>query len=373
MDSSNVVEEGGIRMGSILNKLNNRTQGDKWSHPELTDSYNAMEGESNLCQTTLNANLTFEERKKFNDDMLEILRPMFPPKDPKRCTKYDIPGCPEDPEASTYVTVTVPEKPSKKQLPCVIYLAGGGLTECMDFTFNSIELSDRLNAVVVVCKYRTMFNGGGYPDTVNDLHAAYLWTIENADKLGINPDKIVIQGSSSGGHLALALCHRLKRYDYHGYQPRGCIVEVPIVDERTIYPSSKRVLSFGGRELFASSLGWMSVQNANSAEVSPEAFANHATPEECVGLPPTFIHTGESEVSVDADMSYVSKLIQAGVYTDFRIWGGAGHSTLGYAVIPEDRTEYAQLYFDTLNKQIRDCFKYDFRRKWVAAELEERE
>lgn len=354
---------------SRLNQLNNRTEGEKWAHPELVDVYNTMECVGNLMDTTLNLKLPFEDRKKMNEELITAVEAMFPPKDEKRCTRYNIPGCPEEPETSSYVTVTFPEKKRKKKLPCVIYIPGGGLTACMECSFDSIELADRVDAVVVVCGYRTIYSNGGYPETINDVHAAYIWVIENAEKLGINPDKIVIHGASSGGHLSLALCHRLKRYNYHGYEPRGCVALVPICDERTIYPSSKRTISFGGQELYTSSLAWLGIEQANSALVPREAFANHATAEECIGLPPTFIHTTEHEVSVDADMSYVSKLIQAGVYTDFHVWGGAGHSTLGYAVIPEERSPYAQLYLDELTKQITDCFKYDLRRKWIEEEV----
>ena len=356
---------------SLLDKLNNRTEGEKWSHPELIDVYNTMECIGNLMDTTLNTELPFEERKKQNDDMIATVKAMFPVKDETRCKRYDIPGCSEEPDAVSYATVTHPQKAGKKKLPCVIYIAGGGLTACMECSFDSIELSDRVNAVVVVCGYRTIYSGGGYPATINDVHAAFIWVLDHAEELGINPDKIVIHGASSGGHLSLALCHRLKRYQYHGHQPRGCIALVPICDERTIYPSSKRFISFGGPELYASSLAWLGDRQANSAMVPREAFANHATAKECVGLPPTFIHTTEHEVSVDSDMSYVSKLIQAGVYTDFHVWGGAGHSTLGYAVIPEDRGPYAQLYLDELTKQMTDCFKYDLRRSWIKNELED--
>lgn len=66
---------------------------------------------------------------------------------------------------------------------------------------------------------------------INDLHAAYAWMVKNADKLNIDPDKIVLIGNSSGGHLATALSFRLKRY---GYQPRGCVVTMPITDDRML-------------------------------------------------------------------------------------------------------------------------------------------
>ncbi len=356
-----------------LNKLNDRSNAAKWAHPEIEDIYAGAEGVSNMRDTTLNPNMSFDERKAYSDQMIAGLQANFPPADPNdpSVKSYDAPGCPEEPDTPVHVTVYWPTESKRRKLPCIINLAGGGLTACMDFTIDGRSLADRVGAVVVVPKYRAIYSDGGYPETINDIHAAFKWIIDNAEDLGVNPDKILLYGGSTGGHLSLAACHRLKRYGYHGFEPRGCIVTIPIPDERTIYPSSKRELSFAGEDLYLSSMLWLGLDKANPASVTPEMFANHATVEDCVGLPPHFIHTGENDVSVDPVLQYVSKLIQAGVYTDLHVWGGSGHAALNYAELAPDKCDYAQLFSDSLDKNFHDAFTYDLRRQWVAEEVNE--
>lgn len=347
---------------SVLDKLNNRTDAEKWAHPELLQAFAGAETPNPMFEQIYNPEIPFEQRKKEVVGAYEMAMSAAPP-DMQKNHRYEVPGCPEEPETGTFVLVARPEHTEKKKLPCILTIAAGGLYAC--YMPYPDGMAEKYGAVVVSCNYRTIFTGGGYPATINDVHAAYKWIVDNADMIGVDPDKIVIQGMSSGGHLALALCHRLKKYDYHGYQPRGCIAEVPITDERTIYNSSKRIQNWGGRELYASCQTWLGYRHANAASVPAEAFANHASEEECIGLPPTFIHTCDSEVATDPDMCYVSKLIRAGVYTDFHVWGGCNHAAMGFEEASPEKSEYGQLYLDLKKKQIKDCFKYDLRRKWI--------
>ena len=51
--------------------------------------------------------------------------------------------------------------------------------------------------------YRTRTRFGGTPeDCVSDGRAALSWIRENAGRLGIDPQKIVVAGGSAGGHIA---------------------------------------------------------------------------------------------------------------------------------------------------------------------------
>lgn len=349
-----------------LDKLNDRTDAEKWAHPELQQAFAAAETPNPMFEQIYNPEIPFEKRKADNESAYEAIMAAAPSPDPEKNKKYDILGCPEEPDTSVSIMVAKPGKIKKKKLPCILHIAAGGLYAC--YNPYPDTLAEQYDAVAVVCDYRTLFKGGCYPATINDLHATYQWVVEHADELGVDSDKIVINGISSGGHLALALCHRLKRYGYH---PRGCVAEVPIPDERTIYNSSKRVQNWGGRELYASGQAWLGYRNANAASVPAEAFANHAEPEDCIGLPPTFIHTCDSEVATDPDMAYASKLIRAGVYVDLHVWGGCNHAAMTFEESSLNRSEYGQFYCDLKKKQIQDCFRYDLRRQWIEEELKE--
>ncbi len=243
-----------------------------------------------------------------------------------------------------------------KKYPCVLIIPGGALTTCSVGWPDATPIADHNNAVVISAYYRTIFDEHGqYPAAINDLHAMYQHIVEHADELQINKDKIVLLGFSSGAHLALALCHRLKKYHYN---PRGCFAVFPIPDNRPIYPSS-HVISNGwdGRGVYLTSKAWLG--RMLPQDVPAEAFANNATVDECIGLPPTVIYTTESDPSVDPCMIYASKLIQAGVFTTLKVWGGANHMNLG------GDSDYAARYAKQQAEDLKDLLDYDNRRPWT--------
>ena len=70
--------------------------------------------------------------------------------------------------------------------------------------------------------------------------------------------------------------------------------------------------------LHASTLG-----SLITVDVPAEAFPGRATVEECVGLPPTFIHAMINDNGLDQTSEYISKLSAAGVYCEMHAWGGS--------------------------------------------------
>ncbi len=62
---------------------------------------------------------------------------------------------------------------------------------------------------VVSVDYRHAGHGFRYPVPSDDLLTAWRWTLEHADELGIDPDRLVIGGASAGGNLAAGAVLRL--------------------------------------------------------------------------------------------------------------------------------------------------------------------
>lgn len=344
-----------------LKNINNRDDA-RWAHPELADYHQA--GFDQSADALFDASIPFETRKMMAEKAKELYPPM-PPQDPDRVSLHMAPGCPEEPDAKD-VRVYV-GKPSKcrKKMPCIFFIVAGGLILSAPEVYPLADLADKYKAVYVTFTYRTIFDDkGAYPGTINDCHAAYQYIYDNAEELGIDREKIVLYGSSSGAHLALALSHRLKKY---GYSPRGCVVCEPIPDERLIYGSSK-LCGHGwvGKSMNSSSLAWLN--GLAEDEVPAEAFANHATVEECIGLPPTFIHTMEIDPGADPSLVYASKLMEAGVYTELHLWGGTNHVGLPTCSENDPNSAYGERYASMVEANLRDCMKYDMRRKWLREE-----
>lgn len=203
-----------------------------------------------------------------------------------------------------------------------------------------------------------------YPGPLNDIHAGYQYMIEHADDLGIDPDKVVLHGLSSGSNLVLSLAHRLKHY---GYKPRGCVTVGAFADHRPIFGTSTITGGcWDGRCQWLSSVEYLGTDNV-SAFNNPEMYPNYAAPEDCIGLCPTFMHTNAEEASCASCEAYATTLSQAGVYNEVHRWGGTCHGCLHNDTDPD--TDYGKRFLSIVDGNILDCIKYDLRRQWIADEL----
>lgn len=202
----------------MLEQFRDRMDIDKFAHPEIVDTYEMAD----VTPLTTNGavydqSVPFEERAKAAMATEEMFREAMGA--PRGAVEVDVPGCPEEPDVTTHITWIRPKKLEGKKLPALLVIPGGALYNCTDSASPIADYAKKYQALVAVVRYRTTFApGGGYPGTLNDCHAAYQYLVDNAAELNIDPKKIVIIGMSTGGHLALALAHRLKRY---GITPRG--------------------------------------------------------------------------------------------------------------------------------------------------------
>ncbi len=261
--------------------------------------------------------------------------------------------------APIQVLVRTPNRPKPEAgFPVIFYLCGGGLQTCIPEMwmgdFNTF--CKELNAVVVCPKYRTL-PWGMAPAQLNDLQAAYIWVVENAEQLGLDVTRIIIQGGSTGGHLAAALPHRLKRCGYpKGVRPRAQILEFPVLEDRE-FEGSKKILPRGNgwtvREEHNIWSAWLG-KDFDSIDVLPELVPGHAVGDDIKGLPPAFIHCAESDQDRDAAIRYAQGLLAAGVFCDLHLWGGFNHTTFFFG-----KGEPVVRFDDLLLKQMKDALEFD--------------
>ncbi len=96
------------------------------------------------------------------------------------------------------------QKMTEQPLPAIVFFFGGGWTSGSPTQFEgqSRHLAAR-GMVAIVADYRVKTRHGAKPaDCVSDAKACVRWVRANAERLGIDPNRIAAGGGSAGGHLA---------------------------------------------------------------------------------------------------------------------------------------------------------------------------
>ena len=121
-----------------------------------------------------------------------------------------------------------------KRLPVIVMFFGGGWTgDCApEFTWFKKYFIDQ-GFVVLIAEY--ILGSPIEQKAIPDSKAAIRWVRQNADTLGVDPQKIISFGSSAGGHLAAAV-GTVKGYELSGENLSvssrpNCIISLwPVMD-----------------------------------------------------------------------------------------------------------------------------------------------
>jgi acetyl esterase/lipase len=242
--------------------------------------------------------------------------------------EYDIDGCPEEPDAPKVHVLArrLRESYKKGPYPAILVAPTGGLFISDPYMYIGAPPTKYFGCQLF-CPNIRVFPDAKYPAAQNDLHATYQWMVQHADELDIDADRILLMAYSSGAGLISALPFRLKRYDWcGGPMPRGVVVHDAFMDDRETM-RSMRMLDKGWSGLVnrGVTMRYMG-KNFASGFIGPEAFANHATIEECEGLPPYAIFEHQDSPGCDSATEFVGKLNEAGVYCNYFVSGGCTHA-----------------------------------------------
>jgi acetyl esterase/lipase len=179
-----------------------------------------------------------------------------------------------------------------------------------------------IDCVVVSMQYR-LAPEDPYPAGVEDCYAALVWTVQHADELGIDATRIAVGGESAGGGLAAATA--LLARDRKGPELVFQALTYPMLDDRNNTPSARELHDIPSWSQQHNDSAWRAVlgMKAGSPDVEPYAAPARAT--DLSGLPPTLIQVGEIDVFRDEDITYATRLLQAGVPTELHVYPGAYH------------------------------------------------
>jgi acetyl esterase/lipase len=207
--------------------------------------------------------------------------------------------------------------------PSIYWIHGGGMI--MGDRYSQIDIPldwlVRFGATVFSVDYRLAPEVSG-TTLVEDCYAGLVWVAEYAHQYGADPSKIIVAGTSAGGGLAAGTT--LLARDRSGPAIAAQVLICPMLDHRN---NSNSSLQFEGPAVWsrdANAFGWSSVLK-DTPESAVPAYVSPALAPDLSGLPTTYIDAGSAEVFRDEDVTYATRIWEAGGQAELHVWAGGFH------------------------------------------------
>ena len=218
--------------------------------------------------------------------------------------------------ADILVSIYTPPTSVKGKRAGLVYFHGGGwvINYIGKYHAQLAAMAKKTNSIIVSVNYQKAPEHK-FPIPFDDCYAGLEWTVANAERLGINLDKLGVGGDSAGGNLASAVALAAR--------DRG---KIKLAYQWLIYPcngpefvDSPNVPNAEGYGLTQRGMKWLWEMYLNGEEDRSNPYAVPHAAKSLVGLPPTIIITAEFDVLKADGLAYAEKLKTAGndvVYKD---------------------------------------------------------
>ncbi|WP_315833217.1 alpha/beta hydrolase [Bradyrhizobium prioriisuperbiae] len=223
-----------------------------------------------------------------------------------------------------------PETP----LPVLLYMHGGG------FVVGSLEshqplcrgLSQGSGAAVLSIAYR-LAPEHKFPTAFEDALDALIWIGREGPAVGFDISRIAVGGDSAGGTLAAALAIAA-RDDQSLPQP---VLQVLAYPGLSAWPQSESYSRYGSGYLLArETIDWFFGQYLRDDSDRTDWRFSPLSAQDLSGVAPALLVLAEYDPLVDEGRDYASRLKQAGVDVDLRLYAGMIHEFLRMGnVVPD--------------------------------------
>ncbi|MEO0550402.1 MAG: alpha/beta hydrolase [Pseudomonadota bacterium] len=235
----------------------------------------------------------------------------------------------ETPNGQKRMRLYSPNEPTSDAL--VIYIHGGGWVQGSIDTFdlNMHFFCSEMQVRVLFTEYRRAPENL-YPAALEDCVETLDWAYENADELGINPDRISLCGDSAGGNLAAAviLSQRLREANGMG-QPklpsvRSALLLYPCVDFRSIADERPSRKNDADPLLPLAGLRQCQTQYAGDADPNDPLLSPLCAPT-LEGFPPTVVAVAPIDPVRDEGVLFAARLKSEGAGCELLEFPGMIH------------------------------------------------
>ncbi|CAA9523042.1 MAG: Esterase/lipase [uncultured Sphingomonas sp.] len=223
-------------------------------------------------------------------------------------------------------------------LPVILYFHGGGwvLANPAVYAGGARGLARNAGAMVISVNYRKAPENP-FPAQHDDALASYRWLLQNAARLGGDPQRIAFAGESAGGNLAVATAMLAR--DAQLPLPRHILSVYPIAGSDLNTPSYQD--SSNALPLSRATMAWFFryVPRTPADLMDPRINLVGAN---LAGLPPVTIVAAQIDPLRSEGELLAQRLQAAGVQVERREFAGATHEFFGADAVIADAAEAQQ-------------------------------
>lgn len=206
-------------------------------------------------------------------------------------------------------------------LPLVVFYHGGAFVmgDLESEHARCLRYAADAGCVVVSVDYR-LAPEHPFPAGLEDCYAALLWSVENADDLGVDVRRVAVAGTSAGG--ALAACVAQVARDRDSPELALQLLIYPVIDDRMTTDSMAK---------FSETPVWDSHNNVSmwiqygGGRLPKGRYSAPARGGDLAGLPTACLIVAGYDPLRDEAMQYADDLMAAGVQTELHLVSGAYH------------------------------------------------
>jgi acetyl esterase/lipase len=241
--------------------------------------------------------------------------------------------------------------PKRSKSSVLYYVCHGGGWVVGDHATEEVQLravAGRNDALVISVLYRCAPEFP-YPTPFNDCFDVLKWCKQNANDLGIDPEKIVLGGGSAGGNLAAVLSLRARDEGLSGII--GQVLNVPVTCHPDHFPKDKYEFTSWEQNaqaplLDAKVMRWF----WDCYKATTEEYASPLLAKSLHGLPPALVQVAGLDPLRDEGLAYAEALKAAGVRTQLEVFPGMPHAFCLFPVFVEEVAKFLQNIVDFINK-----------------------
>ncbi len=211
----------------------------------------------------------------------------------------------------------------------IIYFHGGGFVLYGLHSHENIcrRLCTMNDCIVLSVDYR-LAPEFSFPVAHEDAYTAILWTKNNIEKHGGNPNALILAGDSAGGNLAACMAHKCKKEQI---SLKAQILNYPWIDGKLDNPSIHR--NGKGYLLEKETMFWFQEQYTPNKNDHCNPLVSPCYEADFSGLAPAFILTAEFDPLLDDGFKYYNQLLKSGNKVKYTEYKGVIHGFLNIPLI----------------------------------------